>query len=240
MKLIALILAMLAATPALAEPLRYITIKGTAESEAPPDFVKIFASILADHRHADRAKQDVDSRMKRVVDAIAGFEIDTGDMSFSGANVNRTFESDKYDNETFTGYHVYRTLEVKLRNLAHYEQFIHALVTAGVDEIGEPESDLDDKNPLKAAALGAAAQNAKRKAEIVAKALEIQLGDPIEIGEDRLFPGKSFEQSLASRDNIEEILITGEKGGISDPLLFVPENIKVWATVWIRFELLTD
>jgi len=240
MKLITVLLAIVVTAPAFADSPRYISVKGEAEAEAPPDFVRVFASVLADNRDVGPAKQDVDSRMKRVVDALASFEIATADISFSGAAVSQTFKSDKYENETFTGYHVSRTLEVKLRRLENYEQLIHALVAAGVNEIEEPESEVDNKNSLKAAALGAAAQNAKHKAEVIATALQIKLGDPIEIGEDRLLPGKHFEQGLASSDQIEEIVVSGSRRGIPDPLLFVPENITVRATVWIRFELLDN
>ncbi len=89
-------------------------------------------------------------------------------------------------------------------------------------------------------ALQQATANAKGNAAAIAQTLNVGLGSPIDIGEDRLHPRGPFEQAYV-RDSriIEEISVSGSRRGMT-PLMFMPKNIKAKATVWVRFELVPD
>ncbi len=131
---------------------------------------------------------------------------------------------------------VNRDLEIKVRNFKNYELIIQALVDAGVSEIESPESGVDDEAKLKTAALMEATAIARQKAQQIAKGLGVQIGNPYEIGEDRLPSKEPFRQRRAYGNEIEEIVVTGSRRNY-DPLLFVPDNIRVSATVWVSFRI---
>ncbi len=237
MKLVAIFLMLLANSYALADTVPTISVKGEGEAEVAPDYIRVSAAIVNEDEDTERAKQDVDRRMQKVVDAIASFKIETRDVVFSGASLIPTYEYDKNENEIPTGYRATRTLELKLREVASYEQLIRALVSAGVDEIQPAESGVNDENELKRLALQQAASNAKLNATTIAQTLNVKLGDPIEISDDRLLARAPSERSyIEDLSSIQEIRIAAPS--LSNPLVFIPRNIRVTATIWVRFKVL--
>ena len=114
------------------------------------------------------------------------------------------------------------------------------MVEAGIDELEDVRSGVDDKYALERAALEGAAKAAKLKAEAMASGLGIRLGMPVEVGEDRLMPSLTLRQQMAEGDVLEEVVVTGSRRGIIDPMLFVPANIKVRGVAWVRFEMLDE
>lgn len=240
MKIAAILLAVLVSAHAVADTTRIITVKGESEVAAAPDFVSVSATVAAEHRVVGQAKDEADARMRKVVAALETFKIDRKDIAFGGVDVSRTFKTDRNENEIPTGFRVARSFDVRLRDKDSYEQLIHALVTAGAEGIEQPVSGVDDENALKTRALQAAARNARMKADTIARELQSRLGAPVEVGEDRLDAPDAFQQRAAAGNRLEEIILTARKRGITDPLLFVPENIRVNATVWVRFEVIPN
>jgi len=237
---ILLILAVLHSPVATAQTGRLLTVKGEAEVEVPPNFVQLEVLIAADHEDVDDAKADVDARTRRAINAVESFEIADEDLSFSGLGVERNYEYDRNENERLVGYSVARTIEIKLRRFDDYEQLVHLLVEAGIDELQDVRSEVDDESVLERAALEGAAKAAILKAEAMASGLGIRLGMPIEVGEDRLIPSLTLRQQTANDGLFEEIVIVASNRRIVDPLQFVPKDIKVLGVVWVRFEILNE
>ena len=222
---------------AAADNHRFMTVKGVAEAEVAPDFVLITAVIQATDTRTERAKEDVDDRARQALEAIERFQIEDEDLAFSGVGIDPRYEYDRNDNEELIGYEVTRTITIKLREIDNYELFVQALVDAGVDRLSDVRADVDDRTALLEAALEAAADKAIRKAEAIARGLRVELGAPIEVGEDRLMPAVNLRQMMASDAQLEEIVVAGNRAGLSDPLRFVPSNIIVSGTVMARFEI---
>jgi hypothetical protein len=233
MKLVTFLLMLLSSSHALADIVPSISVRGDGEAEVAPDYVRVSAAIVSDDEDTERAKQDVDRRMQKVVDAMASLNIQARDVVLSGASVTPTYKYDRNENEIPTGYRVTRMLELKLREIASYEKLIQALVSSGVDEIQHAASEMDDDNELKRLALQHAAANAKRNATTVAQALNVKLGDPIEISDERLLAPSPLERYVASLQETQM-----DARSVSDPLVFIPENIKATATIWVRFKVL--
>ena len=225
---------------AVAETPRILTVSGEAKVEVPPDFIELDVLISAEDQDVDDAKESVDARTRDVVDAIKAFKIENEDLVFSGLTVDQSYRYDRNDNAKLTGYEVARYISIRLRDFDTYEQFVHLLVEAGIDGLQDVRSDVDDKSALERAALEGAARKAKLKAEAMASGLNIRLGSPVEVGENRLTPIHALQQRFAEDSQIEEITVTANSRGIEDPLLFVPDNITVRGTVMVRFEILED
>ena len=224
----------------LAQDEHLLTVNGEAEVEVAPDFVRLEVLVTANDAEVDDAKEDVDARTREAVKAIEAFDVSDEDLSFSGVRVDREYKYDRNDNERLIGYSVSRTITIKLRDFDKYEQLVHLLVEAGIDELQGVSSDVDDESVLERAALEGAAKAAKLKAEAIASGLGISLGMPVEVGESGLMPSLNLRQRAASDMQLEEIAVTANALGIADPMQFVPENIKVRGVVWVRFEILSD
>ena len=238
---ILLALAVLHSPIATAQTGRFLTVSGEVEIEVPPDFVRLEVLITADDKVADDAKADVDSRTRQAIKAIKSFEIADEDLSFSGLEVERNYDYDRNENERFIGYSVGRTVEIKLRKLDDYEQLVHMLVGAGIDELQDVRSDVDDKSVLERKALEGASRAAKTKAEAMASSLGIGLGLPIEVAEDELRSSLTLRQRMAKNAMFEETVVFSSGREISvDHMLFVPKDIKVRGVVWVRFEILNE
>lgn len=220
-----------------------ITVKGEAESSSTPDFVRVSASIYTTEKTVADAKSEVDAKAQKTFDALEGFKISDNDLTFGGLSVEREYDYDRNDNQKFVGYTVTRDIEVKLRSFQNYELLIESLIRAGATSVGSPQAGVDDEAALKTAALKEATAIAKRKAQEIAKGLDVSVGAPFEIGEDRLPSQSPFRQRRAARSQIEEVVVTAERRvqNLADykPLPFVPDDIKVSATVWVSFQLVS-
>jgi hypothetical protein len=216
---------------------RFITTKGEATVEVPPEFVKVSMTLMAMGPELQRLKEDVDLRTQRLLASVAELKVSCADIESSGLSVTREYQQDRNDNETLRGYRVSRSVEVKLRALDKYERLAQALIDAKVDEIDNVEVGVDDRSILKQRALVQASRNARNEAQAVATELGVKLGTPLEVSEERLF----YRTALRERanDRFSEVVVTGNLQSTPvSVLVFQPRPIEVNATVWARFEIL--
>ena len=229
------VLSFLAFSTSAAE--RFVTTKGEATVEIPPDFVKIEMSLFSIGNELRSLKDDIDTRTYAVLAAAAKAGIAGPDIESGGVSVSREYETDRNDNDVLRGYRVNRTIAVKLRNISGYEQFAQDLIEAKVDEINEVEVDLNNPAELNRRALIAATRNAREEAGAIASELSIQLGMPLEVSENALWVGKELRERAG---NLEEIMVTAQRLSAAPAvrLVFQPHAIEAKATVWARFEIL--
>jgi uncharacterized protein YggE len=237
---ILLVLALLCALPAAIAADRFITTKGEAKVEVPPEFVRVEISILAIGPDLAKLKHDVDVRTQKVLEGTAALGIAGADIESGGMQVTREFESDRNDNETLRGYRVNRDMEIKLRAMDKYEQLTQSLADAKIDDVNSVEVDVEDRSTLKQRAIVEATRNARREAEAIASELGMSLGAPFEVSEDRLVPRHALRETTS--DRYQEVVVTADRGALqSTPVsvvVFRPHAIEVTATVWTRFEIL--
>tara|TARA_R110000824_G_scaffold336_5_gene2054 strand:- start:10420 stop:11163 length:744 start_codon:yes stop_codon:yes gene_type:complete len=228
-------------TLAADDSLRTITVQGEAEVEIAPDYVEMSFRLNEKNSSAARAKQRVDERINAVIAALENFSISNDDIAMSGVEVTETFEVDRNGNLSSDGFQVTRGVTIRLRNINDYEALSAALVQAGVGELNQIQSGVDDEAQLKMAALEAAARDARTRALAITTGLGVELGMPVEVGENQLRPLLNFQQGNASGRALDQIFMSAERRGAAElPPLFVPGNIKVSATVWVVFELLSE
>lgn len=216
---------------------RFITTKGEAKVEVPPDFVEVSLTLLAVGPELQRLKDDVDSRTRRLLASAAELKVAGADIESSGLRVAREFQQDRNDNESLRGYRVSRSVEIRLRAIDQYERLAQAMVDAKVDEIDSVDVGVDDRPALKQRALAEASRNARNEANAVATELGVKLGIPLEVSEERLF----YRTALRERanDRFSEVVVTANlQSTPTSVLVFQPRAIEVEATVWARFEIL--
>lgn len=189
-----------------------ISVTGFGEATGVPDMatVQLGVSVTAD---TITAAIDLSNRtMEQVRQAVLGRGIAETDMQSINFSV---WPEDKYDPQTGqqTGeriYHVDTTLQVKVRDIAQVSQIIQTGLDAGANNIWGLTYGIDDSAALEAEARAKALEDAGDRAQQLANALGLTLGEPIMVSE--------LVGGLSPIFGAEAAMLRGLGGGGGPPL----------------------
>ena len=179
---------MLLAAPALADSdiPPAISVTGEATTSAAPDLVQIDAGVASDAKTAREASDANNAAMAKVLQALKGTNIDDKDIQTSRLSLQPQYAppvSSRPGPSSVTGYRASNHVTVKLRDVAKVASVIDTLVAAGANEIGGINFTVSQASKLLDEAREKAVADARRKAEIYAKAAGVTLGAPLSISE---------------------------------------------------------
>ena len=182
---VALACALLAA-PALAEeaPVATISVSGEAQVSAPPDLAQIDAGVSTEARTAREASEANNAAMGKVLLALKGAGIDEKDFQTSRLSLQPQYPPNRTGPSAITGYRASNRVTIRLREVAKLANVIDTLVGAGANEIGGINFTVSNPSKHLDEAREQALADARRKAEIYAKAAGVTLGAPISISEE--------------------------------------------------------
>jgi uncharacterized protein YggE len=122
--------------------------------------------------------------MGKVLLALKGAGIDEKDYQTSRLSLQPQYSSAKAGSPaTITGYRASNRVTIRLRDVTKVANVIDTLVTAGANEIGGINFMVSQASKLLDDARERAIADARRKAEIYAKAAGVTLGAPLKISE---------------------------------------------------------
>jgi uncharacterized protein len=198
-KILTLALAALTAQAALPanaaeEPAPRIIVSGEGEAAAAPDMALISLTVL---REGDTARAALDANNKAMSDVLAAmkaFGIAEKDLQTSGFSIQpRYLYADPNKNETFepkiTGYSVFNTLGVRIRDLTKVGEALDQSVTLGVNQGGNITFVKDDASAVMEQARKKAVENAVAKAKTITAAAGVGIGRILEMSEQSYQPG---------------------------------------------------
>ena len=187
----ALTLLALAATQAMAQnPLPAVTVSGEANVFVAPDLVQIDGGVSSDAKSAREAASANNAAMANVLQALKAAGIDERDYQTSRLSLQPQYAPAEPNRSTprIAGYRASNHVTIRVRDVAKVAGTIDTLVNAGANEIGginfivtQPSRALDEARRL-------AIADARRKAEIYAKAAGVTLGEPLSITEEGAAP----------------------------------------------------
>ncbi len=185
----AVALAMLAATNAQAateRPLPLISVTGEGSVSAMPDIAVVSAGIIRDGK-TSREAADANAKLMTAVVAAARqagiVEKDIGTSRYSVSPVQQYSTSGRESPPRIASYRAQNMVRVKIRDIAKVGDIIDALTAAGANNISGVTFEVSEAEKLLDQARGAAFADAKRKAELFAKASGTQVGRVITIAE---------------------------------------------------------
>ncbi|SDO28427.1 SIMPL domain-containing protein [Afipia sp. GAS231] len=186
----ALALAVAAATwlvaPALAEtaPPPAISVTGEATVSVPPDQAQIDGGVTSDAKTAREASDANNAAMGKVLLALKGAGIDEKDYQTSRLSLQPQYAPNRSGPSPVVGYRASNRVTVKLRDVTKVASIIDVLVSAGANELGGINFVVSQASKLLDEAREKAVADARRKAEIYAKAAGVTLGEPLGISEE--------------------------------------------------------
>jgi len=183
-----LVLAALLATaaPAFAQTAPpTVTVSGEAEVSVAPDLAQIDAGVTTEAKTAREASDANNKAMAAVLPALKAAGIAENDIRTSRLSLYPQSAPSKVNGPPqITGYRASNRVTVRIRDIGKVAATIDAMVAAGANDIGginfvvsQASKHLDDARVK-------AIEDARRKAEIFAKAANIRLGAPTSISED--------------------------------------------------------
>jgi uncharacterized protein len=174
--------------PAYAEtdqPPAFISVTGEAHISVPPDLAQIDAGVTSEAKTAREASDANNAAMGKVLLALKGAGIDEKDFQTSRLLLQPQYSVAKQGSPaTVIGYRASNQVTIRLRDVAKVASTIDTLVGAGANDIGGINFMVSQASKLLDDAREQAVADARRKADIYAKAAGVTLGAPISISEE--------------------------------------------------------
>jgi len=174
-----------------------ITVSGSAEMEAEPDYIAWELTLTENHIDPVQAKQRVDKRYELVLDIAGDLDIEGGDVILGHVSISKTFEREFQGGPSkFKDYRVRRTVTLLQRDLEAFDEMLEKLTAARVEfDIHYQSSKVFE---LKRAARLEAMRQAKKKAQEMAGVLDRGIGRPLRIEEYGTNSGFDLRDSLSN------------------------------------------
>jgi uncharacterized protein YggE len=175
----------LLATPALAQiiPPAAISVTGEATVSVPPDQAQIDGGITSEAKTAREASEANNTAMGKVLLALKGAGIEAKDVQTSRLSLQPQSPPNRTGPATIASYRASNRVTVRLRDVTKVASVIDTLVGAGANEIGGINFVVTQASKLLDEAREQAIADARRKAEIYARAAGVTLGAPLSISE---------------------------------------------------------
>jgi uncharacterized protein YggE len=174
------------AAPALAEtaPPAVISVTGAATVSAAPDQAQIDGGVTSEAKTAREASEANNAAMGKVLLALKGAGIDEKDYQTSRLSLQPESAPNRTGPSAIVGYRASNRVTVRLRDVAKLANVIDTMVGAGANDIGGINFTVSNASKLLDDARVQAIADARRKAEIYAKASGVTLGAPLNISEE--------------------------------------------------------
>jgi uncharacterized protein YggE len=193
--------ATLLAPPALAQtvPPPAISVTGEASVSVAPDQAQIDGGVTSDARTAREASDANSAAMGKVLLALKGAGIEEKDYQTSRLSLQPQFATPKAAERTpgIVSFRASNRVTVRIRDVTKVANVIDVLVGAGANDIGGINFTVTQASKHLDEAREKAIADARRKAEIYAKAAGVTLGEPISISEEGA-PVPVFRGKVAS------------------------------------------
>lgn len=171
------------------QPPALISVTGEAHISVPPDLAQIDAGVTTDARTAREASDINNAAMGKVLLALKSAGLEEKDLQTSRLSLQPQYSQPQLSGKpgvppAITGYRASNHVTIRLYDLTKIANVIDTLVTAGANEVGGINFMVAQASKLLDDAREQAIADARRKAEIYAKAAGVTLGAPISISEE--------------------------------------------------------
>jgi uncharacterized protein YggE len=184
--LAAILAGILLATPALAQTASpaMISVTGEATVSVPPDLAQIDAGVTSEAKTAREASDANNAAMGKVLLALKSASIDEKDFQTSRLSLQPQAAPNRPGPASIVGYRASNRVTIRLRDVTKVASVIDTLVAAGANDVGGINFTVSQASKLLDEAREQAIADARRKADIYAKAAGVSLGAPLSITEE--------------------------------------------------------
>jgi uncharacterized protein YggE len=191
-------------------PLATITVVGEASVDLPPDLAQIRAGVTSQGKTAREASEANARMMNAVMAAVKESGIADADAQTSRLLLQPTYGADRNPQQRITGFQASNQITLKLRQIGKIADTLDRLIAAGANDIGGIEFLVASPGKALDNVRTEAIADARRKADIYARAAGVTIGRPLTITEDGAVPPQPMVMRSAAPQAAMKIL-PGEK-----------------------------
>jgi len=170
--------------------LRTLRVSGEGKAYAAPDVAVVTLAVTAIDPSLQKATRDVTDRARRLLDEVQRAGVAPADVQTARYDVQIERRAERPGAPpALSGYRVTNAVRVKVRDLARLGPLLDRATAAGANEVEGLALQKDDTAPETARALAAAVHAARAKAEEMARAAGLRLGELLDLSEGRRAPG---------------------------------------------------
>lgn len=167
-------------------PERTITVSGTAESKTKNQIARFSGGVNATNDNRDTAISEVNKKIEAIINAVKDFGIDDSDIQTQSMSVYQQTDSyweDGKQKQRPGQWSVSNNIEVILRDVDKAGRLADIMTKNGATNVYGPSFSLDTTKKAEDALVGDAVENARLKAEEIAKASGATLGRIVSVSE---------------------------------------------------------
>jgi len=177
-------------TPAMAQTFsdsgaRTVTVQATGSVAVVPDMATISTAVVSQARTAADALAENSDRMRAVIANLQRMGLEARDIQTSQFYVQPRYEqrNDRNTAPRIAGYEVTNEVTLRVRRIAILGDVLDEVVQDGANRIGNISFDVSDADLRRDEARREAIDEARRKADLYARAAGADLGQVLEISE---------------------------------------------------------
>ncbi len=176
-----------------------VSVTGEASISVPPDLAQVDSGVTTEAKTAREASEANNKAMGGVLQALKNAGLAEKDIQTSRLSLSPQSAPNRNANAPFliVGYRASNRVTVTIRDITKVADTIDVLVSAGANEISGISFMVSKASKVLDDARSEAIADARRKAEIYAKAANISIGAPISISEETA-PGPMPYRKMAA------------------------------------------
>ncbi|WP_026758356.1 SIMPL domain-containing protein [Sediminimonas qiaohouensis] len=177
----------LIALPAAAEtPDRRISVSGQAVIETAPDMAIVRLGVTHKDKQATNALRKTSDAVAALMSRLSGLGVAKRDVQTSSLSLGPVWNTPEGGGpRVHWGYEAANMITVRLRDIDTVGEALDALVSDGANRLDSIRFALQDRQEAMDEARRRAVANARHKAELLADAAGVTLGDTVSISEGR-------------------------------------------------------
>jgi hypothetical protein len=187
----------LASMPAVAQqqpPERYISVTGEGEVHVVPNLAIIHAGVTTQGKTARTASDANGTAMAKVIAALKASGIAERDVQTSQFSIRPLFDSRRDGDNRITGFQATNRVSAKVRDITKVAAVLDQVISAGANDLSGIEFTVSEHSKLLDRARSDAVADARRKAELLAKAAGVKLGPAMAVVENGGAPPAPMER----------------------------------------------
>jgi hypothetical protein len=194
-------------------PQRTMTITATGSAAGQPDVATVNVGVLTEAKTADEALDANNNDMSKLIATLANAGVAKKDIQTSRFSVNPSYaksETSYNRRGKIVGYIVTNQVRVMVRDLDRLGNVLDQLSKAGANQMHGISFGFSDPTPLQDKASVAAIHEARRKAELYARAADVNLGAIVSIQEQHARSPQGMQKMAMMESDSSVPIAVGE------------------------------
>lgn len=175
---------------------RAITVTGEATVSVAPDNANIRLGVTSQGKNAREASEANARQMTNVLAAIKEAGVADRDVQTSRLSLQPQYEQGKAGPARLLGFQVTNQVSIRIREIDKFPGILDRAIAAGANEMSGIEFVVSEQSKLLDQARDDAVADARRKAELFAKAAGVKLGAVTTITEEGSTPPRPLMQAM--------------------------------------------